>query len=116
MDIGSLNRRFAIKRRTDGTDDAGQPLLTWELVTKVWADVKGDAGLTTIRNSGNVPAAIKRYSIRIRFRRDVDEGMSAVELVNDQEIGAPFDVKEVRMDYAGREWMDLIAEQGGNDG
>lgn len=107
---GKLNRRVTIQKRTDGTDAAGQPLLTWEDVATVWANVAGDTGLGTIRNAGDVPAAIKRYSVRIRFREGLDEGMRVL-------LGAvPFDIREVRMDYAKREWTDLVCEQGGNDG
>lgn len=110
LSAGKLNRRITIQQRQNGTDEAGQPLLTWEDVATVWANVAGDTGLGTIRNAGEVPAAIKRYSIRIRYREGLDEGMRVL-------LGAvPFDVKEVRMDYARREWTDLIAEQGGNDG
>lgn len=110
MDIGSLNRRIAIQSRTAGTDEAGQPLLTWTDVATVWANVAGQTGLGTIKNSGDVTAAIKAYSFRIRFREGIDEGMRV--LYN----ATPFDVKQVRMDYAGREWTDLVCEQGGNDG
>ena len=110
MDIGSLNRRITIQRRQTGEDEAGQPLLGWEDVASVWANVLGQTGLGTIKNSGDVTAAIKAYSFRIRFREGLDEGMRVVL------AGTPFDVKQVRMDYAGREWTDLVCEQGGNDG
>ena len=107
---GKLNRRILIQKRTPGTDEAGGPLLTWCDVATVWANVAGDAGLATIRASGDLPAPIKRYSFRIRFREGLDEGMRVVL------AGEPFDVKQVRMDYAGREWTDLVCEVGGNDG
>lgn len=107
---GKLNRRITIQQRVDGQDEAGQPVQTWQDVASVWANVSGANGLTTIKNANDVTAAIKRYSIRIRFREGLDEGMRVL-------LGStPFDVKEVRMDYAGREWTDLVCEQGGNDG
>ena len=110
MEIGKLNRRVTIQQLVSGQDAAGQPVQTWTDVATVWANVAGDTGLRTIKNAGDVTAAIKRYSIRIRFREGLDEGMRVL-------LGAvPFDVKEVRMDYAGREWTDLVCEQGGNDG
>ena len=110
MEIGKLNRRVTIQQLVSGQDAAGHPVQTWTDVATVWANVAGDTGLRTIKNAGDVTAAIKRYSIRIRFREGLDEGMRVL-------LGAvPFDVKEVRMDYAGREWTDLVCEQGGNDG
>ena len=110
MDAGKLNRRILIQRRQTGEDEAGQPLLGWEDVASVWANVLGQTGLGTIKTSGDVTAAIKAYSFRIRFREGIDEGMRVLY------GAAPFDVKQVRMDYAGREWTDLVCEAGGNDG
>ena len=110
MEAGKLNRRITIQQRQAGYDEAGQPVQTWADVVSVWANVAGNTGLTTIKNASDVTAAIKRYSIRIRFREGLNEGMRVL-------LGTvPFDVKEVRMDYAGREWTDLVCEQGGNDG
>lgn len=110
LSAGSLNRRILIQKRAEGTDEAGGPLLTWDDVATVWANVAGDTGLATIRASGDLPAPIKRYSFRIRFREGLDEGMRVVY------GGQNFDIKAVRMDYAGREWTDLVAEIGANDG
>ncbi len=109
-EFGALNRRATIQRRADGEDAAGQPLLTWVDVATVWANVAGATGLAMIKSVGDVPAAIKKYSIRIRFREGLDEGMRVVL------DGVPFDVQQVRMDYDGRQWTDLVCEQGGNDG
>jgi head-tail adaptor len=79
-------------------------------VASVWANVSGANGLNTIKNASDVSAAIKRYSIRIRFREGLDEGMRVL-------LGStPFDVKEIRMNYAAREWTDLVCTQGGSDG
>ncbi len=42
--------------------------------------------------------------------------MRVVELFDGQPVGDPFDIKNVLMDYAGRQWTDLVCEQGGGDG
>ena len=110
LPAGTLNHHITIQRRQTGEDEAGQPLLGWEDVASVWANPIGQTGLGTIKTSGTVAAAIKAYSFRIRFREGLDEGMRVVL------AGAPFDVKQVRMDYAGREWTDLVCEAGGSDG
>lgn len=106
---GKLNRRITIQRRDVGQDDAGQPVLTWVDVVTVWSNIAGDTGLHTIRASGDLPAPIKRYSFRIRYREGLDEGMRVVY------GGQNYDIKAVRMDYAGQEWADLVCETG-NDG
>lgn len=110
LSAGTFNRRVTIQQRVDGQDDAGQPMLTWVDVATVAANVAGATGMGTIKNSGDVTAAIKRYSIRIRYRTGLNEGMRVLH------DAIPFDVKEVRMDYAGHQWTDLVCEQGGNSG
>ncbi|GAP66797.1 phage head-tail adaptor [Mizugakiibacter sediminis] len=107
---GKLNRRITIQQRTAGQDAAGQPVLTWADVASVWANVAGDTGLHTIRASGDLPAPVKRYSFRIRYRDGLNEGMRVVL------GGQNFDIKTVRMDFAGRVWTDLVCELGANDG
>lgn len=114
---GSLRRLVRIERRETGTDDAGQPNGAWVEVATVWADPRGQTGMGSItRNQDNVGASINAYSFRIRFRRGLDQGMRLFELEDGVPVGDPFDIKNVRMDLAGREWTDVICEQGGGDG
>lgn len=110
MRAGQLNRRITIQQRTSAHDAAGQPVLTWVDVATAWCNIAGDTGLRTIRASGDLPAPIKRYSFRIRYREGLDEGMRVVY------SGQNFDIKTVRMDFAGKEWTDLVCELGANDG
>lgn len=113
MQAGELNRRITIQSRQSGEDAAGQPIDTWVDVASVWANVKGATGMASIRQSGlqdNVSASLNSYSFRIRYRTGLNAGMRVVM------TGVPYDVKQVRMDHAGREWTDLVCEQGGNDG
>jgi SPP1 family predicted phage head-tail adaptor len=106
---GSLNRRITIQKRDAGTDSAGGPLLTWTDVATVWANIIGATGMGAITASGDVPTALKQYSFRIRFREGLDEGMRVIY------SGETFDIRAVRMDFAGRVWTDLVCETG-NDG
>lgn len=112
LSSGSLSRRIRIERRVAGTDAAGQPLDTWELVAELWASVKGQTGMGVIRErlQDNVEASINAYSFRIRFREDLDAGMRVVY------GGRPYDIKQVRLDLDRREWTDLVCEQGGSNG
>lgn len=110
MRSGTLRHPITIQSRATGADAAGQPLLTWATTATVWANVMGLTGMGAITYSGDVAAAIKGYSFRIRFLEGLDEGMRVVY------NGVNFDVRQVRMDYAGRDWTDLVCETGGNDG
>lgn len=113
MEIGSLNRRIVIQSRDSGEDAAGQPVQTWTTLATVWANIKGATGMGSIRQSANrdgVAVELNSYSFRIRYRTDVDAAKRVVF------GGLNYDVKQVRHDLAGKEWTDLVAELGGNDG
>ena len=113
MKAGELNRQIVIQSRDSGEDAAGQPVDTWTTLATVWANVKGATGMGSIRQSANqdgVAVELNSYSFRIRYRTDVDAANRVVF------NGQNFDVKQVRHDYAGKEWTDLVCEVGGNDG
>jgi SPP1 family predicted phage head-tail adaptor len=106
---GALNRKITLQTRDSGTDDAGQPVQTWTDLASVWADIRGANGLNTIKASLD-GVEINAYSFRIRYRTDVDATKRVVY------GGQNYDVKQVRHDFARKEWTDLICEVGGNDG
>lgn len=111
MDAGSLSQWIEIQRRSQGEDEIGQPIDSWERFAAVWANPKGTTGMGTItRQQQGVAASINAYSFRIRFLEGITDDMRVV--LN----GVPFDIRQIRMDYANRDWTDLICEQGGNDG
>lgn len=113
MKAGDLNRQIVIQSRDSGTDAAGQPVWTWTTLATVWASVKGATGMGSIRQAASqqgVAVELNSYSFRIRYRTDMD---AAERVVFD---GRNYDVKQVRHDFAGKEWTDIVAELGGNDG
>lgn len=113
MQAGALNRQIVIQTRTAGEDSAGQPVQTWTDTHTVWANVLGATGMASIRQSSpreGVSTEINSYSFRIRFKEGLTAGMRVV--YNSQN----FDVKQVRMDFGGRDYTDLVCEFGGNDG
>lgn len=113
MKAGDLSRLITIQSRDTGTDAAGQPVQTWATVASVWADVRGATGMAAIRQSSPVEGVAleaNSYSFRIRYRTGLDAGMR-VTLGSDV-----YDIKQVRMDHAGKVWTDLVCETGGNDG
>lgn len=110
ISAGMLNRRIRIERR-EGKDAAGQPLDNWVPVVDVWANIRGQTGMGTITQpQDNVPASIERYSVRIRYREDIDMGMRIV-------CGPMImDIRQIRLDLERREWTDLVCEVGGTNG
>lgn len=108
MDAGSLNCRVAIQQRTVGKDAAGQPVNAWTTIAERWANIGGQSGLGSITSmQDNVPASVERYSIRLRFTDIVKPEMRVLY------AGQVFEVRQVRMDFSGREYTDLVCELGG---
>ena len=109
MKAGKLRNLITIQSRDSGEDAAGQPLQTWTDVASVWADILGANGMQTIKAPLD-GVEINSYSFRIRYREDINAGMRVVS------NGQHFDVKQVRLDMARKEWADLICQLGGNEG
>lgn len=112
MKAGDLNRSITIQAQQSGVDAAGQPLDVWTSVATVWANVKGETGMASIRKTlprDGVAMSLDAYSFRIRFLTGIVAGMRVLY------DGATFDILQVRMDYAGRVWTDLVCEAGRHD-
>lgn len=112
LDIGSLNRQIEIQAQQSGVDAAGQPINTWTTVATVWANVRGESGMASIRKTlprDGVAMSLDAYSFRVRFMTGIVAGMRVLY------EGTAFDILQVRMDYAGRVWTDLVCEAGRHD-
>jgi SPP1 family predicted phage head-tail adaptor len=108
---GKFNQFVTIQSRSTSVDAAGQPVEAWNDVLSTWAFIAGDNGMNTIRRSAEgVGSEVKRYSFRIRFREGLDETMRV------SYAGRYFDIRAVRMDFAGRDWTDLVCEDSNNGG
>lgn len=110
---GDLNRQIIIEERTVGVDALNQPNGAWTAISNgtVWANIKGYTGLRSISQGvDGVGATLDRYSIRVRFRTDVNVAMR----VNHN--GNFYDIIDIRQDYADQCWTDLICNIGLNDG
>ncbi len=107
MDAGSLTCRVTIQERAAGKDAANQPIDGWTTVAQRWANISGQTGLGSITNmQDNVPASVERYSIRMRYTDIVKPEMRVLYQ------GQVFDVRQVRMDFARKEYTDLVCELG----
>ncbi|MFT0533932.1 phage head closure protein [Castellaniella hirudinis] len=112
MEAGRLNRKITIQKRTQVQDESGQPKDAWTDVAKLWAWVKTQTGMGSLRNdqAGSVSMSLVAYSFRIRYRPSVTDDMRVVY------GGLNFDIKQVRHDLADHDWTDIVCEEGGNDG
>jgi SPP1 family predicted phage head-tail adaptor len=105
---GTLNRRITIQRPGTAQDGAGQPIPTWTDVVSVWANVASKSGLEATRS--DTPTSIVSYSMRIRYRTDIDATMRVLY------GGVIYDIRAAIPDQAGHEYTDLVVETGANDG
>jgi SPP1 family predicted phage head-tail adaptor len=65
-----MNHRITLMRREAGKDSVGQPVTDWVDVATIWAHVLFQSGAEVLR--ANADVSVKRASIRIRSRRDID--------------------------------------------
>jgi SPP1 family predicted phage head-tail adaptor len=110
---GSLNRQIVIQKRAAGVDALNMPNGTFADYVTVWAWVRGETGMGTIRSGQEgVAASINKYSYRIRFRTDISADMR----IKDGSDYLDIVPGGVVMDKAGREWTDLVCILGGSNG
>ena len=117
LDAGLLRSRITIQQRAAGTDSLGQPLTTWEDVATVWADIRTQSGLSSLRSERVVAdqtASETAYSIRIRWRNAITAAMRASETSGG--VTRLFDIRQVIEDVTAREYLDLVCSLGNGEG
>lgn len=98
----TLNKRIAIQKRPEGSDEEGDAPTEWQPVCEVWAGIKIGTGMERIR-AGAMTSAVQA-SIRIRVRQGIDAGMRVVH-------GAViYNILAVPPDGSCRTYMDLVCE------
>jgi SPP1 family predicted phage head-tail adaptor len=98
-----MNHRVTLLRRESSKDAAGQPTESWPEVATVWADVLFETGAQVLR--ANLQANVRRASVRIRARPDVDSAMRVRYLGEEYEIKGP-----PLPDSNDRQFMFLVCE------
>lgn len=102
MRAGTLRNKVVIQAQSSGQDDWGQPIDTWAPVTTVWADIRHQSGLETIK--ADSPASVVKASVRIRYRTGLNAGMRVVH-------GATiYNILAIMPDEAKKQYLDLACE------
>lgn len=117
LDAGTLRSRITIKQRGASVDAWGQQSTTWSTVATVWADIRSQSGLSSIRSERPVAdqaVSETAYSIRIRWRTGITAAMRAEETSGG--VTRIFDIRQVIEDVAGREYIDLVCTIGNGEG
>lgn len=101
MDIGKFSTTVRIQSPVSTQDGAGQPVVGWDDVCTVRADVRHLSGMETIR-AGAETSTVKA-SVRLRWRDDVDATCRVL-------VGSTsYNIRAVMPD-ARRRFMDLACE------
>lgn len=82
-----MNHRITLLRREAGVDSVGQPVTDWVDVATIWGDVRFQSGAEVLR--ANTDVAVKRASIRIRTRKDIDASLRVRYAGEEYEIKGP---------------------------
>ncbi|PSV48322.1 phage head closure protein [Photobacterium indicum] len=104
MDVGRMNHRITIEGADRShVDAAGQPITEYAEVCSVWANVRFERGTEAMRNG--IDTAVRRGSVRIRYREDIDEDMRLIHR------GMTYAITNVLPDEETMEFMDLLIEK-----
>lgn len=107
------NRRVQLQVKSSSRDAAGQPLDSWTTYATVWADIRNQRGLQTIQAARETSTV--QASINIHYRTDITAGHRAVD-VTLQGTPVVYDIAAVLPDLAHKDYVDLVATQGANNG
>jgi SPP1 family predicted phage head-tail adaptor len=108
LTAGTFNRQVRIQRKTAGEDSLGEASQAWEDVAVVWANIRHLNGKEYLSGAQEISKAVA--SIRIRYRDDITAAMRVIYR------GAVYNIEAVLPDMQRREYVDLAASSGANDG
>lgn len=102
MQAGRFRTRVMLQERTSGFDDLGQPVSTWSDVAPLWADVRSNSGLQTLK--ADMETSVVKFSIRVRYREGITSAMRFTQGSTVYQIDA------VLPDVARRQYVDLVCK------
>lgn len=97
-----LNKLCTLQSPTPGQADDGGPLLTWDDVASVWADIRHLSGIESIK--GGAVTATAKASIRIRYRTGINSGWRILH------NSTAYNITSALPDMTGKRYVDLICE------
>jgi len=99
----TMNRRVTLQRLSGNRDEWNQLIPDeWGDVATVWADIRHQNGLETVK--ADAQTSIVKASIRIRYRTDIDASMRV-------KYGALiYSIKAVLPDLVAKRHVDLVCE------
>jgi SPP1 family predicted phage head-tail adaptor len=100
MSAGQLRHLVALQSQVATQDELGQPSTAWLTTASVWADIRYQSGLSSIKSGADV--SVVKVSIRMRYR-SVNAGQ---RITHD---GVAFNIESVLPD-ARRAYVDCVCE------
>ena len=110
---GQLNRLIEIQAKGTAVDGTNQPVPVWTMHARRWAQGMGATGMAAVRSAhetATLPPV--KYSWRLRYCPDAGITIGMRVLYK----GVVFDIKDIRHDFAGHEYTDLVCETGATNG
>lgn len=108
---GRKNRRFYLQSPPTTKNGLNEIVGGWTTRMTVVGDMRGETGLTSIRNSGSsdVVAGALRYSLRVNYNLSINDAMRALD-----DNGTIYSIPAggVKHDIAGRRWTDIVLQVG----
>jgi SPP1 family predicted phage head-tail adaptor len=100
MSAGQLRHLVELQSKVATQDELGQPSTSWLTTASVWADIRYQNGLSSIKSGADV--SVVKVSIRMRYR-SVNAGQ---RITHD---GVAFNIESVLPD-ARRAYVDCVCE------
>lgn len=100
MSAGQLRHLVELQSQVATQDELGQPSTSWLTTASVWADIRYQSGLSSIKSGADV--SVVKVSIRMRHRA-VNAGQ---RITHD---GVAFNIESVLPD-ARRAYVDCVCE------
>ena len=112
---GEYNRLITIQEKTGVRNAANQLIDQWvQFGNKRWAKIIGQSGMGVVRMAAQASAGVEisanNYVFRIRYTEAITADMRVLHR------GVVYDIKQVKIDEARRDWVDLVCETGFNNG
>lgn len=110
MDIGTLNRRCLIERKSV-TQDAtyGTQVVTWSTVATVWCEVQDVLPARAFEyNKAGLGVSVNLSRVRMRYRTDID---SSMRLTINRPDATVYQIVSGPAELGSRDGLEVIVER-----